>query len=108
MPQNHYDMGVAVGDYDNDGFEDIYITGFGGNTLYHNNGNGTFTDVTKSCRSRRRRMECERWVFRLRQRWQARPVRYPLCELDFQDQPLLRRKTTRAIAPTAIPTTTTA
>ena len=48
MPQNHYDMGVAVGDYDNDGFEDIYITGFGGNTLYHNNGNGTFTDVTKS------------------------------------------------------------
>jgi hypothetical protein len=48
MPQNHYDMGVAVGDYDNDGFEDIYITGFGGNTLYHNNGNGTFTDVTTS------------------------------------------------------------
>jgi len=48
MPQNHYDMGVAVGDYDNDGFEDIYVTGFGGNTLYHNNGNGTFTDVTRS------------------------------------------------------------
>ncbi len=48
MPQNHYDMGVAVGDYDNDGFEDIYVTGYDGNTLYHNNGNGTFTDVTKS------------------------------------------------------------
>jgi len=48
IPQNHYDMGVAVGDYDNDGFEDIYITGFGGNTLYHNNGNGTFTDVTNA------------------------------------------------------------
>ena len=47
MPQNYYGMGVAVGDYDNDGFEDIYVTGFGGNTLYHNNGNGTFTDVTK-------------------------------------------------------------
>ena len=47
VPQNHYDMGVAVGDYDNDGFEDIYVTGFGGNTLYHNNGDGTFTDVTK-------------------------------------------------------------
>ena len=46
MPQNHYGMGVAVGDYDNDGFEDIYVTGYGGNTLYHNNGNGTFTDVT--------------------------------------------------------------
>ncbi len=47
LPQNHYDMGVAVGDYDNDGFEDLYVTGFGGNTLYHNNGDGTFTDVTK-------------------------------------------------------------
>jgi enediyne biosynthesis protein E4 len=47
MPQNYYGMGVAVGDYDNDGFEDIYVTNFGGNILYHNNGNGTFTDVTK-------------------------------------------------------------
>jgi enediyne biosynthesis protein E4 len=41
-----YGMGVAVGDYDNDGFEDLYVTGYGGNHLYHNNGNGTFTDVT--------------------------------------------------------------
>ncbi|HET6932628.1 MAG TPA: CRTAC1 family protein [Candidatus Acidoferrum sp.] len=41
-----YCMGVAVGDYDNDGYEDLYVTGFGGNHLYHNNGNGTFTDVT--------------------------------------------------------------
>ena len=40
-------MGVAVGDYDNDGLEDTYVTGYGGNTLYHNNGDGTFTDVTK-------------------------------------------------------------
>ena len=46
MPQNRYGMGVAVGDYDNDGLEDLYVTGYGGNTLYHNNGNGTFTDVT--------------------------------------------------------------
>ncbi len=42
-----YDMGVAVGDYDNDGYEDIYVTGYGGNHLYHNNGNCTFTDVTQ-------------------------------------------------------------
>ncbi|HVI77788.1 MAG TPA: VCBS repeat-containing protein, partial [Candidatus Acidoferrum sp.] len=47
MAQGYYSMGVAVGDYDNDGFEDIYVTGFGGNILYHNNGNGTFTDVAK-------------------------------------------------------------
>jgi hypothetical protein len=39
-------MGVAVGDYDNDGFPDIYVTSYGRNTLYHNNGNGTFSDVT--------------------------------------------------------------
>jgi hypothetical protein len=43
-----YGMGVAVGDYDNDGFEDLYVTAYGGNRLYHNNGNGTFTDVTRS------------------------------------------------------------
>src|SRR6202167_5975877 len=42
----NYGMGVAVGDYDNDGYPDIYVTNYGKNTLYHNNGNGTFTDVT--------------------------------------------------------------
>jgi len=40
-------MGVAVGDYDNDGFDDIFITALGQNRLFHNNGNGTFTDVTQ-------------------------------------------------------------
>jgi hypothetical protein len=42
-----YDTGVAVGDFDNDGYEDLFIAGAGRNTLYHNNGNGTFTDVTE-------------------------------------------------------------
>jgi hypothetical protein len=42
-----YGMGVAVGDYDNDGYEDLYVTAYGGNKLYHNNGDGTFTDVTE-------------------------------------------------------------
>jgi hypothetical protein len=39
-------QGVCVGDYDNDGFDDLFISYFGKNVLYHNNGNGTFTDVT--------------------------------------------------------------
>ena len=40
-------MGVATGDYNNDGFEDIYVTCLGPNHLFKNNGNGTFTDVTQ-------------------------------------------------------------
>ena len=40
-------MGGAVGDYNNDGWPDLYVTCLGGNVLYRNNGNGTFTDVTK-------------------------------------------------------------
>jgi hypothetical protein len=42
-----YGMGVAIGDYDNDGYEDLYVTALGGNRLYHNNHDGTFTDVTE-------------------------------------------------------------
>ncbi|HEY7212723.1 MAG TPA: CRTAC1 family protein [Bryobacteraceae bacterium] len=41
-----YDMGVAVGDYDNDGREDLFVVGVHGNTLYRNSGDGTFKDVT--------------------------------------------------------------
>jgi hypothetical protein len=39
-------MGVAIGDYDNDGNADLFVTNYGRNILYHNNGDGTFTDVT--------------------------------------------------------------
>ena len=42
-----YSMGVAVGDYDNDGYDDLYVAGVNQNQLFHNNGNGTFTDVTE-------------------------------------------------------------
>ena len=40
-------QGVCIGDYDNDGYEDLFVTYFGKNVLYHNNGNGTFTDVSE-------------------------------------------------------------
>jgi hypothetical protein len=43
-----YCTGVAVGDFDNDGYEDLFVAGYGRSTLYHNNGNGTFSDVTDS------------------------------------------------------------
>jgi hypothetical protein len=42
-----YGMGAAVGDYDNDGFPDVYITGYPAGALFHNNGDGTFTNVTE-------------------------------------------------------------
>ena len=48
-----YGMGVAVGDYDNDGFPDILITCVGQNRLFHNTGKGTFIDVTKRAASAR-------------------------------------------------------
>ena len=43
---NTFGMGVAVGDYDNDGYPDLFVTAYGRPILYHNNGNGTFTDVS--------------------------------------------------------------
>ena len=40
--------GVCIGDYNNDGFDDMFCTSYGQNILYRNNGDGTFTDVTKA------------------------------------------------------------
>ncbi|HEY6265355.1 MAG TPA: CRTAC1 family protein [Candidatus Acidoferrum sp.] len=42
-----FGMGVAVGDYDNDGYDDLFVTAYGQSHLFHNNGNGTFTDITQ-------------------------------------------------------------
>jgi enediyne biosynthesis protein E4 len=47
VPGGGYGQGVAVADYDGDGFPDIYVTQYGKSILYHNNGDGTFTDVTE-------------------------------------------------------------
>ena len=44
--EGHYGQGAATGDFDNDGFADLYVTGYGQALLYHNNRDGTFTDVT--------------------------------------------------------------
>lgn len=46
VPGNAYGMGVAVGDYDGDGFPDLFLTQYPNSILYHNNGDGTFTDAT--------------------------------------------------------------
>jgi hypothetical protein len=48
IDERNYSQGVAVADFDNDGFDDIYVTNVGGNVLYHNCGDGTFRDVTQS------------------------------------------------------------
>lgn len=45
-------MGACVGDYDNDGFDDLYVTYYGGNVLYRNNGDGKFNDVTEKAGAR--------------------------------------------------------
>ncbi len=45
--EEFYGMGVAVGDFDNDGYDDLFVTAYGQSRLFHNNGNGTFTDVTQ-------------------------------------------------------------
>ena len=47
LTRKGWGMGVAVADYDNDGLQDIYVTGYGGNALYHNLGNCKFEDVTE-------------------------------------------------------------
>jgi hypothetical protein len=50
VANDRWGFGVAVGDYDNDGWPDFYVTNFGSNRLYHNNHNGTFTDVAEKAR----------------------------------------------------------
>ena len=62
-----YGMGVAVGDYDGDGFPDLYVTQYGRSILYHNNGDGTFTRCHGESRRGRSGMGLQRGLVRLRQ-----------------------------------------
>src|ERR1044072_2006012 len=48
LQRNGWASAVTVGDYDNDGFDDLFITYYGQNVLYRNNGNGSFTDATQN------------------------------------------------------------
>ena len=95
MPQNRYGMGAAVGDYDNDGFADLYVTGYGGNTLYRNNGDGTLPRRHREGRRRRLRLERERRVLRRGQRRRARPLRHALRGVDVREERLLRGEEAR-------------
>jgi len=47
VPHSGWGQGCCIGDYDNDGWDDLFVTYFGKNVLYHNNGDGTFTDVSE-------------------------------------------------------------
>ena len=75
-PTSAFTKGVAWGDYDNDGYPDLYVSNMSAsNFLYRNNGDGTFTDVAGDAGRRRSRRQLPVLVLRLRQRRLARPLR---------------------------------
>ena len=88
-----FGMGVAVGDYDNDGFPDMFVTAYGRSILYRNNGDGTFTDVTEKAglaAARHAGLDDQRRVVRLRQRRPARSVRRQLRPVPTEPGPAVR------------------
>ena len=90
-------MGAAVGDYDNDGHEDIFVAGVHGIFLYHNNGDGTFSDVTQKAglggpgSLESARMVHRRLLDRLRQRCAPRSAGLQLLRLEAGRRPGMRR-----------------
>ena len=95
MPQNYYGMGVAVGDYDNDGFEDLYVTELRRQHALSQQRRRHVHRRHRPRRRRRERVERERRLLRRRQRRQARSVRHALRGLDVPDEPLLRGEEAR-------------
>ena len=66
MTGGTFGMGVAVGDYDNDGWPDIFVTSYGQCILYKNNHDGTFTDVTEKAGLANAGLDHQRGLVRLR------------------------------------------
>ena len=62
---DQWGMGCAVGDYDNDGASDLYVTNYGPNALYHNEGGGTFREVGQAAGVNSSRLEHQRDLRRL-------------------------------------------
>ena len=85
---------VTVGDYDNDGFDDLFITYYGHNVLYHNNGDGTFTDVTEKAglRESRGALRLRLHLGGLRPRRAPGPVRRQLPRHDAREAAQARRE----------------
>ena len=79
-----YSVGVTAADYDNDGYEDLLVTGYGRVILYHNNGNGHFTDVTEKAGHQSGWMVDQLDVAGLRPRRLRGLVCWPLCEVRSQ------------------------
>ena len=85
---------VTVGDYDNDGFDDLFITYYGQNVLYHNNGDGTFTDVTERAGLGQDGSPLRVWLHLagLRSRWTTRSFRRELPQHHSREVAQARRK----------------
>ncbi len=77
-----YGLGVAVGDYDNDGRDDVYITALEGDRLFHNDGGGQVPRRDHGGGDQQRQLRHQRRLARLRQRRQARPLRRQLRPVE--------------------------
>ena len=97
-----YSMGVAAGDFDNDGLTDLYVTGVNRNILYRNRGEGRFADVTEAAGVSGTIGETKPWSvgsawLDYRQRRRPRPLRRQLQRLVARQQPALRRRRQAAV-----------